>query len=105
MPDFLSFGFDPASWFLFVMRRPIFRGVDGRRGLVQEYEDYDDYEEDGGEQDEEYEEEEEEDPKPSKEELEYLEFRQRMKERIRKQMMKKEGASASRDKRKLPYDK
>ncbi|KAI6703352.1 hypothetical protein NL676_012488 [Syzygium grande] len=69
-----------------------------------EYEDYDDYEEDGGEQDEEYEEEEEEDPKPSKEEMDYLEFRQTLKERIRKRKMKKEGASASQDRRKLPND-
>ncbi|XP_030468608.2 protein spt2 [Syzygium oleosum] len=70
-----------------------------------EYEDYDDYEEDGGEQDEEYEEEEEEeDPKPSKEQMDYLEFRQTLKERIRKRKMKKEGASASQDRRKLPND-
>lgn len=87
---------------------PVFSVLTGGPGWwVQEYEDYDDYEEDGGEQDEEYEEEgeEEEDPKPSKEEMDYLEFRQTLKERIRKRKMKKEGASASQDRRKLPNDK
>ncbi|KAF8031887.1 hypothetical protein BT93_D0947 [Corymbia citriodora subsp. variegata] len=73
-----------------------------------EYDDYDDYVEDGGEQGEEYEEEEEEeeeeDPKPSKEEIDYLEFRQKLKEGIRKEKMKKEGVSASQDKKKLPND-
>lgn len=82
--------------------------------MVQELveEGYDDYvdEDDGYEREEDGEEEyeEEEDPKPTKEELDYLEFRQRLKERIRKQL-KKDGSSLhnnSNDKRKkLPNDK
>ncbi|KAI3439181.1 uncharacterized protein J3R85_005143 [Psidium guajava] len=104
MPDFLSFVFDPGSSSFWLVRMPTFAVLTGDR-LVQEYEDYDDYEEDGGEQEEEYEEEEEEDdPKPSKEQLEFLEYRQRRKERLRKEKMKKEGPSASQDKKKLPYD-
>ncbi|PON48685.1 Chromatin SPT [Parasponia andersonii] len=80
--------------------------------MEDEYDDYEDsgygQEEDGEEgEEEEVEYEEEEERKPTKEELDYLQLRQRLKERIRKQM-KKEGGSAlnnSNDrKRKLPYD-
>ncbi|XP_062100993.1 uncharacterized protein LOC133806908 isoform X2 [Humulus lupulus] len=78
--------------------------------MEDEYEDYDDsgygHEEEVDEEEEE-EEYEEEDPKLTKEQLEYLAYRQRVKERIRKQR-KKEGGSGSNnsngDRKKLPYD-
>jgi protein SPT2 len=79
--------------------------------MEDEYEDYDDsgygYEEEGDEEEGEEEEYEEEDPNLSKERLEYLAYRQRVKERIRKQR-KKEGGSGPNnsygDRKKLPYD-
>ncbi|XP_050363632.1 uncharacterized protein LOC126782422 isoform X2 [Argentina anserina] len=65
------------------------------------------YEEEGDEyeEDEEEEEVEEEARKPTKEAMEYLELRQRLKERVRREKMKKEGGyRASGERRRLPYD-
>ncbi|KAI4383459.1 hypothetical protein MLD38_009293 [Melastoma candidum] len=67
-----------------------------------EYEDYDDYADEDEEQLEDAGEEEE-DPRSTKEALEYLELRQKFKEALRKKM-KKEGQSASQDKRRPSYD-
>ncbi|KAI4326006.1 hypothetical protein MLD38_031364 [Melastoma candidum] len=69
-----------------------------------EYEDYNDYaDEDERYLEDEEEAEEEEDPRPTKEASEYLELRQKLKESLRKRM-KKDGISASQDKRRPSYD-
>lgn len=80
---------------------------------MQEYENLDEYETDGEEYEDigeegEGEQEEEEVRQPTQEELEYLELRQRLKEKVRKQLKKDNGsalANGREKKNKLPNDK
>lgn len=76
---------------------------------MDEYEtDGEEYEDVGEEGEGEEEQEEEEVRQPTQEELEYLELRQRLKDKVRKQLKKDSGSALANGRErgnKLPYDK